>query len=203
MARPRVHDDATADALVEAAARHLARGGPAAVAVRAVADEVSVSTRAVYSLFGSRDGLLVELFRRGFAGLAHELAARPTLDDPLADLRAVGDAYRRSARARPNLYHAMFAGVEVDDPDLPARAETTFTVLVEAVTRCVEADLLDGDPLLLARQLWALVHGLVMLELAESLGGDPDTVWDQALRAIVAGHAGPALADHRPGAEAT
>ncbi len=162
--------------------------------MRAAAADAGVSTRAVYSLFGSREDLLVELYRRGFAGLADELARRPATDDPLGDLRAVGDAYRHSALARPNLYHAMFGGVEVDvGSDLAERAHATFEILVAAVDRCVAADLLAGDPLVLARQLWALTHGLVLLELTGSLGDDPDEIWDQARRAIVIGHAGPAL----------
>nr|WP_274387598.1 TetR/AcrR family transcriptional regulator [Salsipaludibacter albus] len=180
--------------MVDAAARRLRAGGPGSVSVRAVADEAGVSTRAVYSLFGSRDELLAELYRRGFAGLAAELADHPEGLDPLAELRALGDAYRRSALARPNLYHAMFDGPHgVDDPDPVARSEATFHVLVDAVRRCVAADLLAGDPVLLARQLWALTHGLALLELSGSLGDDPELVWDQARRAMVLGHAGSAL----------
>lgn len=190
MARPRIHDDDTAEALVAAAAARLRRDGPSGVSVRAVAGDAGVSTRAVYTLFGSRDDLLLELYRRGFAGLATELASRRPHDDALQDLRAVGDAYRASALARPNLYHAMFHGVEVDDG---SEAGATFDVLQATVVRCVDDEVLVGDPLVLARQLWALTHGLVLLELAGALGEDPDETWDQALRAIVVGNAGPAL----------
>lgn len=192
MARPQVHDQDTADALVDAAARRLAAGGPAAVTVRRVADDVDVSTRAVYSLFGSRDDLLADLYRRGFQALEHELSASSATDDPLADLRVLGEAYRRSARARPALYAAMFQWDRVDEETEAGRqAEATFEILVRAVGRCVDAGLLAGDPTLLARQLWALTHGLVLLEARGSLGDEPDRVWERALPAIARGNAGP------------
>lgn len=193
MARPKVHDQDTADALVEAAAQRLAGGGPAAVTVRRVAHDVGVSTRAVYSLFGSRDDLLVELYRRGFAALERELTAQPPTNDPLADLRILAEAYRRSARARPNLYPAMFQWQHAAGSDTAAQAAATFDILQAAVDRCVEAGLLVGHPAMLARQLWALTHGLVLLEQRGSLGHDPDEVWAQALPAIARGNSGPAL----------
>jgi len=195
LVRPRVHDQDTADALVESAARLLAEGGPGAVSVRRVAIEVGVSTRAVYSLFGSRDDLLADLARRGFEGLHRELTARAPTDDPLADLQALGEAYRRSAAARPNLYSAMFQWTPATGGSAgTTESDRTFGILESTAARCVEAGLLAGDPLLLARQLWALTHGLVLLEAQGRLGDDPDDVWDHALRAIAIGN----VASRRP-----
>lgn len=192
MVRPRIHDADTADALVEAAGRLLADGGPEAVSVRQVATEVGVSTRAVYSLFGSRDDLLAELARRGFEGLHRELVAAPPTDDPLADLRVLGEAYRSSAAARPNLYPAMFQWTPSTGGSAgTTESERTFGILEATVVRCVDAGLLAGDPLLLARQLWALTHGLVMLESQDRLGDDPDEVWATALTAMAIGNAFP------------
>ena len=54
MARPNKHDATTREALLDAAETLLAVGGPDAVSVRSVADAVAVSTRAVYSVFGSK-----------------------------------------------------------------------------------------------------------------------------------------------------
>ena len=50
------HDDTTREALLAAAEQQLGRGEP--LSVRGVADAVSTTTRAVYSLFGSRTGRL-------------------------------------------------------------------------------------------------------------------------------------------------
>ena len=60
MGRPKEHDDNTRAALRAAAERLVESGGPAALTVRGVAREAGTTTRAVYSVFGSRDGLLVD-----------------------------------------------------------------------------------------------------------------------------------------------
>ena len=54
MGRPREHDEHTRVALLAAAEQLVAEGGPTQLSVRAVADAAGTSTRAVYSLFGSK-----------------------------------------------------------------------------------------------------------------------------------------------------
>src|SRR6478609_8874148 len=66
MGRPRVHDEATAEALLDAAERIVAADGPEALSTRRVADQAGTTTRAVYSLFESKEGLLVALGNRAF-----------------------------------------------------------------------------------------------------------------------------------------
>ncbi|AYG84822.1 HTH-type transcriptional repressor [Streptomyces hundungensis] len=61
--------------ILEAAAKLLAAGGPAAVRVRAVAAEVGVSDAAVNHHFGTREQLLSALLRFGGATLKSELHA--------------------------------------------------------------------------------------------------------------------------------
>lgn len=61
--------------ILEAAAKLLAAGGPAAVQVRAVAAEVGVSDAAVNHHFGTREQLLSALLRFGGAALKSELHA--------------------------------------------------------------------------------------------------------------------------------
>src|SRR5512132_948470 len=97
MGRPREHDDATRTALLAAAERIVADGGPAALSVRAVADAAGTTTRAVYSLFGSKDGLLVQaLARDAFEFLYTEIDGLEETGDPVSDLLDVGlVAFRR------------------------------------------------------------------------------------------------------------
>ena len=64
MGRPREHDERTRAALREAAERLVAAGGPGALSVRAVAEEAGTTTRAVYSVFGSKEGLVVDALAR-------------------------------------------------------------------------------------------------------------------------------------------
>ena len=77
MGRPREHDDQTRESL-RAAAEQLFSGerGPSGVSVRAVAERVGTSTRAIYSLFGSQEGLLVDaLGQRAYELLTNAVLA--------------------------------------------------------------------------------------------------------------------------------
>ena len=75
MGRPREHDQATATALLDMAERAVEADGLAALSVRAVAADTGTTTRAVYSLFGSKDGLVVALGVRAYELLDAAVAA--------------------------------------------------------------------------------------------------------------------------------
>src|SRR5271169_4197291 len=109
MGRPREHDVGTATALLEAAERTLQNEGADALSVRRVAVEAGTSTRAVYSLFGSREGLVVALGDRAFAILGGGVAALPLTDDPAADLvDAAVRVFRPFALEHASLFRIAF-----------------------------------------------------------------------------------------------
>jgi AcrR family transcriptional regulator len=195
VARPREHGEATRVALLEAAGRLLATGGPAAVTTRALAAETGTTTRAIYASFGSKGGLLRALHVEGFSGLARAMDAVPRTLDPLDELRQLGLAYRASARNRPDLYQVMF-GPPIDGLAPTAReqalAASTLARLADTVGRCQRAGLVRGsDPWPVTLQLWALVHGLASLELRGALGPPEQAAarWADALAATGRGYA--------------
>ncbi|MER7001974.1 TetR/AcrR family transcriptional regulator [Dactylosporangium sp. NPDC000555] len=155
--------------LIDAAARILVEDGPAGLSLRKVAAAAGVSTMPVYTLFGDKQGLLDAMHREGFRRLGLALAAVPRTGDALADLGALGSAYRTAALNSPHLYGLMF---NCDFGSTEA-ADATYHPLVDAVARCQCDGLLTGDePEPVALHLWALTHGLVSLELAGKVGGD-------------------------------
>src|SRR5205807_10516706 len=85
MGRPRLHDEATREALLGAAEALVEAGGPGALSVRAAADTIGTSTRAVYSIFGSKEGLLSALAHHPFELRRDELARLPITDDPASE----------------------------------------------------------------------------------------------------------------------
>jgi len=172
MARPREHDATTAEAMVDAAGRLLQTEGVRALSVRRVAEEVDVSTQAVYSLFGGKAGLVRALHRTGFARLAAELDAVDTTD-PLPRIRDLGLAYHRTARTNPHLYDVMFdcpVPEFVPTEEDAAASLATLAVLRDAVAAAIEAGALVGDVDDVTMVMWATVHGVSSLDLAGALG---------------------------------
>src|SRR5690242_1230107 len=105
MGRPKEHGVETRAALLEAAAEILSAEGAAGVSVRKVAERAGTSTRAVYSLYGDKDGLLQALCQRAndIMRRHHEgVPANP--DDPAAELLSLAFAYRAAALEDPRLY---------------------------------------------------------------------------------------------------
>ncbi|SKC79166.1 TetR/AcrR family transcriptional regulator [Krasilnikoviella flava] len=171
MPRPRLHDDALRTRLLEVTSEALSTGGEPAVTVRGVATSAGTSASAVYALFGSREDLLAAVSAEGFRRFAAHLAAVPRTADPVADLRALGAAYRHSALADPHFYRTMFDRAVRPGADAPPAIEQpTFRVLRDAVARMLDAAPAEAGPA--AVGLWGLVHGLVSLELAGLLPGD-------------------------------
>jgi AcrR family transcriptional regulator len=188
--RPREYDDQLRIRLIEEAARLLVDEGQAAVTTRRVAAAVGTSTTAIYSLIGSKDDLIQGVCEEGFARLAAHLATVEPSDDPLEDLRRLGQAYFDMAIESPALYRTMFgqAGDEITPGD-SRPGVSTLTTSVDAVQRAIDAGLLRGDAFTLAVQLWALGHGVASLALTGMLG-PPEAarkVLDQAGLAMMTG----------------
>jgi len=193
--RPRTHDyQQLRRALIDAGGRLLANDGPQALTTRRVAQAAGTSTNAVYQLFGDKAGLARAMFLEGFARLGEAFAAVPRSDDPVADLLALGRAYRANACANPHLYELMFGRpIPGFAPDQATIAQTmaTFHQLVHTIERGIQVGrLAPADPQDIAVQLHALVHGLVSFELRGSLGPGPeaDHRWEAALTAALRSH---------------
>lgn len=198
MGRPREHDERTRAALLAAAEQLVAQGGPTALSVRAVADAAGTTTRAVYSLFGSKDGLLVEaLARDAFEFLYTEIEKLEETEDPVADLIAVGvPVFRRLVREHPALYRIAFQRVVPGldaGPELVATRQRAWNQLVAKVARLEPAGLLGGKPAPEAAvEFNAMLEGLANAELRGAVlrllpEGSEEETWQSALATVVRG----------------
>ena len=157
----RLKDPAVRTLLIERAAQMLRAREP--VTLRSLVAGTGTSTMAVYTYFGSMDGLWRAMRQEGFNRLATLLNTVPMSADPVRDLTALGAAYLSNALANPDLYRVMFdAGFELEDP---AAADETLFSLVRTIERAKEAGRFrtDVDAVALATQTWAVGHGLVSL----------------------------------------
>jgi AcrR family transcriptional regulator len=196
MGRPREHDQATRERLLQAAEHLSATQGFEAITVRAVAQEAGTSTRAVYALFGSKDGLEQALHEAMFTRLRDLLAACPQSDDPREDIVVQSLAYRTWAIERPER-HTVAVRRFVGRPDRPrsdegaAAARAALDELRHAVHRCHEAGQLrpELDPEEVMIHVRAVAHGLAEFENLGLLHAQPERQWRAAVAALLAGYA--------------
>lgn len=139
MPRPRIHDQASGEALLEAARDLLRSGGPAAVSVRSVADACGVSTRAVYAVFGSKQALIDALAERGYRELADRVRAVPTTSDPARDLVVAGvEGFRAFALQDPEMFRLTFEQVSAEvlgQKRVARAARDAYEALVDRIRR--------------------------------------------------------------------
>ena len=201
MARPRTHGDRSAAALLDAAELIVARSGPHALSVRTVADEVGMTTRAVYSVFGSKGGLLAALAKRAFGFLRDALDELPISEDPVTDLVDCGvKVYRRFVLEHPSLYRIAFQravpGLQVTE-ELHAAREEAFARLELRVRRIDECGRLRRQPVRAAAvEFNAMCEGMANAELRGGTlrilpVGEEERAWRESFETIVRGLTSP------------
>lgn len=164
-------------AVLDAAERIVAAGGPGALSIRGLAKDAGVAPMSIYNRFGDKEGVLLALFVRGFDELIAHISpaadAPPvrTAADAHARMRASCAGYRAFALASPGTYSLMFeqghADVEPDDHAM-ARAAEAFFVLVRAIELAQSVGaVVGGNPAELAQRVWACIHGAMSLELRQ------------------------------------
>jgi AcrR family transcriptional regulator len=175
--------------LLDAAIRLLGESGPEALQARRVGAEIGASTMAVYTHFGGMPRLVEAVATEGFRRFGDRLAEVAHTDDPVADLLSLGMAYRAFAHEFPQLYRLMFglttnapqaSTVEDLGPDATGTGSerlASFQYLLEAVRAMSAAGRIKpAEPLAVASQMWSIMHGFVLLELAGFLGTEQRSI---------------------------
>jgi AcrR family transcriptional regulator len=165
-------------ALIEQALMTIDRHGVEALTLRDVGQALGVSRTALYRHFSGKQALVAAVACEGFRTLrlglidAWERGGRGQ-----TGFDAMGDAYVQFAVTHPAHYRVMFGRFvesSARDPELIHEAEAAFHVLVDALVEQQRDGLVRGDdPLLLARFVWSVTHGIAMLTIDGQLpGGD-------------------------------
>jgi AcrR family transcriptional regulator len=185
---------ATRETLLDAALRLLEERGPAAVRVRDLAAAAGQSTMGVYTHFGSKQGLLEQLYLHGFERLAEHLESVPSGGRGRSELLDFALAYRAFAVDNEALYGLMFERATPDfvPSDASRRAGLSNFEMLAARIADWRPDF--EDPASEAHLVWASMHGLVTIELmhrrwggplAEHLKGDPEQNFARAIGSLL------------------
>ena len=201
MSRPREHNDQMAEALLDAAERRIAADGVDALSLRTVAEDAGTTTRAIYTLFGSKNALVGALGVRAMQLLGREVPARSATPDPVADVVAAGLVFRRFALEHPALFSVAFhrASAGAWPPFRVAAAEAFGTLQQWFEPLAAQGLLGDRTVYQAAQQFDALCEGIAWMELrGNPLRPDPETFWRSAVTALVSGFVAPPAHGRHP-----
>jgi AcrR family transcriptional regulator len=150
-----------------------------AVTFRGLADALGVSHTLPYRYFENKDALLAAVRVMCFAEFerfVRERESAATSDSPatseLARVLAVVDAYVDFVFQHPVEYTLIFVTAQPPPqryPELLAARRSLFEHSVELVRRCVQMGVVRGDPREITHAVWASVHGLLTLHVANQL----------------------------------
>ena len=164
--------------ILEAAERIFVAHGYEAATIRKIADEVGVSSTALYMHFADKDQILLEICTGAMEDLLvsnRQISAMPI--DAVTRVRMMLEAYITFALQHPNAYRLVFCGSA--DMDSLRRQHASMQLGTEcldrfaSVVREVAAQgRLRGDPRTVHQVLWTACHGLVTLMLTK-----PDLDW--------------------------
>jgi AcrR family transcriptional regulator len=172
-------------AILDAARDLLAKGGPEALSMRQVADQVGVSATAIYHYFDGKQDLVNRVVLRAFerfgSYLRDAMASHP--EGSVERFGALGEAYLRFALENEAYFRIMFsmqAGHQAALEQVPEGGG--YHLLRRAVADAIEAGNIrlpdaaefeglkislgrESVPDLVSLYLWSAVHGLVTLAL--------------------------------------
>jgi AcrR family transcriptional regulator len=179
-------------ALLDAAGAMLLAEGADSLTTRRLAAMAGTTTQAIYTQFGGKEGIARAMYREGFARLEARMRAVPETDRPFVDLLEQGRVYRAAALDSPHFYDVMFGSpipqFEPDEDDLAVSriANDLLASVIERViaTGAVKPGVRADD---IAQWLWAVVHGVVSLELHGAIQLD-DAQYDEYLGLALAGY---------------
>jgi AcrR family transcriptional regulator len=192
--RPREHDENTAEALLDAAERTIAEHGVEALSLREVARDAGTTTRAVYTLFGSKNGLVGALGVHAFNLLRRDIETLAATAQPGQDLVEVALIFRHFALEHPALFSIAFHRADPAIwPRFRAAATDALAVLDKRFEPLADADLLGGRSITEASTPFrALAEGVAWTELrGNPLPPDPERFWRNAFHALITGFATP------------
>jgi AcrR family transcriptional regulator len=179
-------------ALLDAAGQLLLAEGADGMTTRRMAAMAGTTTQAIYTEFGGKEGIARAMYREGFARLEARLRAVEKTADPFLDLLQHGRVYRESALSDPHFYDVMFGrpipqfAPDADDLAVSRIAHDLLSADIERViaTGAVVPGVRADD---IAQWLWAVVHGVVSLELTGAIELD-DAIYDEYLGLSLAGY---------------
>jgi len=162
----------TKDAILDAAREIISEDGAEKLSMRSIANRIDYSAAGLYEYFGSKDEIITAVCLQGDARLRQNMSWVDNTLPPMDYLIEIGLAYIDFAVKNPDHFMLMFAsGLDAHDGIQDAPEESSFDILVSAITRGVEAGVFlpreDFGLMDMAFMAWSVVHGISVLRVTQ------------------------------------
>lgn len=147
------------------------------LSMRKIADRIEYTAPIIYEYFANKEGILLELTRRGYVILAGEVRdAQRKYDQPADQLEAMWIAYWNFAFKYKELYQLMY-GVDMNCCELKKSMPESALVddlIYDVIEQLIEKENKSED--FVCRKyytFWSIIHGLISINLVNK-GRDED-----------------------------
>ena len=193
--KPKGEGHARRAEILTAAERIFVEHGYEGATIRKIADEVGLSSTALYMHFADKSEMLHEICRGAFEALIASHQEILVADEaPEARLRRMIEAYIKFGFDNPNAYRLTYLTrpVEAREGAQSVAQETgaeLFRAFVAVVEEAVAVGRMRGDPATIAQVIWASGHGIVSLRITKPYfeWADRDDLTRTLLDALFAG----------------
>ncbi|WP_443937486.1 TetR/AcrR family transcriptional regulator [Pedobacter sp. MW01-1-1] len=183
--------DETRTKILDAALNIVQTEGWQALSMRKIADQIEYTAPIIYEYFSNKDGILLELTRRGYLLLAKDIRnARDQHENAADKMEAMWVAYWDFAFKHKEFYQLMY-GVEMVcctvQKTMP-EAETISHMLGDVIESLFDKKPVSEDDICKKYYTyWSIIHGLISINLVRPYGRTTNELNQQILRDAIKG----------------
>lgn len=183
--------DETRTKILDAALNIVQTEGWRALSMRKIADQIEYTAPIIYEYFSNKDGILLELTRRGYLMLAKDIReARDKHESAEDKMEAMWIAYWNFAFAHKEFYQLMY-GVDMvccNVKNSMPEAETVGGMLADVIESLFEKKPVSDDDICMKYYTyWSIIHGLISINLVRPYGRTTDELNHQILKDAIKG----------------
>jgi len=173
--------------ILEATQAVLLEAGVEGLSIRKVSERCGYSAPTIYHHFGDKRGLVDALLEERFRAAYEAMAAIPRCDDPVRHLREMSEAFIAFALENPTHYQLLMEpGISSEDA-VPSAWAARALVRDDLEELSRRGSLATPDIDAAFHVLWAMLHGLISLEIRREHLDIPERIDELVFRVVEAG----------------
>ncbi len=174
------HREEARRAVLDATEAILLEDGIEEFSIRKLATRCGFTAPTIYHYFRDKDGLIDALLEERFSRLLKRVRRVRLGSDPVENTREYARAFLRFSRGNPAFYQLMMRGARDGQQRTVPAAEQTREIMAEPLQVLAAAGRLQTDDVVAVQQsIWALLHGIIALQI-----GNPSYPWSKNLAEV-------------------